>query len=160
MVTAAYCGSFDPITNGHLDIVARAAKLFDRVIVGVYATPSKRLLFSTEERVDLFNQSISNMKNVEVRTYTGLTVDFAKEVSAATLVRGLRTGSDFENEFEMALMNKRLNSDLESVFFITDHAYQFLSSSLMKEVASLGGDVSSFCPAHVLSALQDKYRQQ
>ena len=160
MVTAAYCGSFDPVTNGHLDIVARAAKLFDRVIVGVYATPSKRLLFSTEERVDLFNQSISNMKNVEVRTYTGLTVDFAKEVSAATLVRGLRTGSDFENEFEMALMNKRLNSDLESVFFITDHAYQFLSSSLMKEVASLGGDVSSFCPAHVLIALQDKYRQQ
>ena len=120
MVTAAYCGSFDPVTNGHLDIVARASKLFDKVIVGVYATPSKRLLFTTEERVDLFKQSISKMQNVEVLTYTGLTVDFAKEVSASTLVRGLRTGSDFENEFEMALMNKRLNSALESVFFITD----------------------------------------
>mgnify|MGYP003311762723 CR=1 FL=1 len=151
MVTAAYCGSFDPVTNGHLDIVARASKLFDKVIVGVYATPSKRLLFTTEERVDLFKQSISKMQNVDVLTYTGLTVDFAKEVSASTLVRGLRTGSDFENEFEMALMNKRLNSALESVFFITDHAYQFLSSSLMKEVASLGGDVASFCPPHVLS---------
>jgi len=160
MVTAAYCGSFDPVTNGHLDIVARASKLFDKVIVGVYATPSKRLLFTTEERVDLFKQSISKMQNVEVLTYTGLTVDFAKEVSASTLVRGLRTGSDFENEFEMALMNKRLNSALESVFFITDHAYQFLSSSLMKEVASLGGDVASFCPPHVLSALNDKYSQQ
>ena len=158
MVTAAYCGSFDPITNGHLDIVARASRLFDKVIVGVYSTPSKRLLFTTEERVDLFQQSISGLKNIEVRTYTGLTVDFAKQVGASTLVRGLRTGSDFENEFEMALMNKRLNSNLESVFFITDHAYQFLSSSLMKEVASLGGEVSSFCPPHVLSALQEKYR--
>ena len=160
MVTAAYCGSFDPVTNGHLDIVSRAAKLFENVIVGVYSTPSKRLLFTTEERVDLLQQSISGIRNVEVRTYTGLTVDFAKEVDAGTLVRGLRTGSDFENEFEMALMNKRLSRDLESVFFITDHAYQFLSSSLMKEVASLGGDVASFCPPHVLEALHDKYRQQ
>jgi len=160
MVTAAYCGSFDPVTNGHLDIVARASRLFDKVIVGTYATPSKRLLFTTEERVGLFEQSISGWANVEVRTYTGLTVDFAKEVGASTLVRGLRTGSDFENEFEMGLMNKRLNSNLESVFFITDHAYQFLSSSLMKEVSSLGGDIASFCPPHVLIALHNKYRQQ
>jgi pantetheine-phosphate adenylyltransferase len=159
MVTAAYCGSFDPVTNGHLDIIGRAAKLFDSVIVGVYATPSKRLLFTTEERVALVQQSVSSVKNVQIRTYTGLTVDFAKEVDASTLVRGLRTGSDFENEFEMALMNNRLRPDLESVFFITDHAYQFLSSSLMKEVASLGGDVSDFCPPHILSALNDKYHQ-
>ena len=160
MVTAAYCGSFDPVTNGHLDIVGRAAKLFDSVIVGVYATPSKRLLFTTEERLDLLQQSVSGIRNVQVVTYTGLTVDFAKEVDASTLVRGLRTGSDFENEFEMALMNNRLRRELESVFFITDHAYQFLSSSLMKEVAGLGGDVADFCPPHVLKALHDKYRRQ
>ncbi len=156
MTIAVYPGTFDPITNGHLDIATRAAKLFEKVIIGVYAIPAKNLLFTTEERVDLVRQAIANLPNVEVATYDGLTIDFAKKVGAQTLVRGLRVGADFEREFEMALMNKKLSPDCELVCLMSDLKYQFLSSSLLKEVASLGGSIENLVPKAVAIALKRK----
>jgi len=153
---AIYPGAFDPITNGHLDIAVRAAKLFEKVIIGVYDTPSKDLLFTTEERVDLVRQAIADCPNIEVESFTGLVVDFAKKVGAQTIVRGLRIGADFEREFEMALMNKKLSPDYELVCLMTDLTYQFLSSSLIKEVASLGGKINDFVPKAVAEALRKK----
>ena len=156
MTIAIYPGAFDPITNGHLDIAVRAAKLFQKVIIGVYDTPSKDLLFTTEERVDLVRQAIADCPNIEVESFTGLVVDFAKKVGAQTIVRGLRIGADFEREFEMALMNKKLSPDYELVCLMTDLTYQFLSSSLIKEVASLGGKINDFVPKAVAEALRKK----
>ena len=156
MTVAIYPGTFDPITNGHLDIATRAAKLFQKVIIGVYDIPAKSLLFTTEERVDLVKQSIVDLPNVEVGTYSGLTVDFAREVGAQTIVRGLRVGADFEREFEMALMNKKLSSDFELVCLMANFRYQFLSSSLLKEVASLGGYIDDLVPEPVAVALKQK----
>ena len=156
MTIAIYPGAFDPITNGHLDIAERAAKLFDKVIIGVYATPSKDLLFSTEERIGLARQSIGHLPDVEVEPFTKLTVDFAKEVGAHAIVRGLRVGADFEREFEMALMNKKLSPDIELVCLMSNLKYQFLSSSLLKEVASLGGDIEDLVSEPVAVALGKK----
>ncbi len=156
MTTAVYPGAFDPITNGHLDIATRAAKLFDKLIIGVFDTPAKNLLFTTEERVDLVKQSIVDLPNVTVRSFNGLTVDFAGEVGAQAIVRGLRVGADFEREFEMALMNKKLAPDYELVCFMADLKYQFLSSSLLKEVASLNGNIDDLVPKHVAIALRKK----
>jgi len=161
VTTVIYPGTFDPITNGHLDIAARAAKLFDQVIIGVYdRPPAKDLLFTTEERVELIRQSIADLPNVEVESFTGLIVNFVKEAGAQTIVRGLRVGSDFEREFEMALMNKKLSSDCEVVCLMTNLKYQFLSSSLLKEVASLGGDIDSLVPIPVVVALTKKFRRK
>ena len=157
MITAVYPGAFDPITNGHLDIATRAAKLFDRVIIGVYDTPGKSLLFNTEERVDLVRRSITELPNVEVEAYTGLTVDFVRNVGAQTIVRGLRIGADFEQEFEMALMNKKLAPECELVCLITNPEYQFVSSSRLKEVASLNADVGDLVPKPVAEALKNKF---
>ena len=156
MTIAFYPGAFDPITNGHLDIVTRAAKLFQKVIIGIYDAPAKDLMFTTEERVDLVRQSIADLPNVEVEAFTGLTVDFAKKVGAQTIVRGLRIGADFEREFEMALMNKKLYSDCELVCLMTNLKYQFVSSSLLKEVASLGGYIDDLVPKPVADALKKK----
>ena len=156
MTIAIYPGSFDPITNGHLDIATRAAKLFERLIIGVYDTPDKRLLFTTEERVELVRQAIADLPNVNVESFSGLTIDFAKKVGAQTIVRGLRIGADFEREFEMALMNKILYSDCELVCLMANQEYQFLSSSLLKEVASLGGNIEDLVPKHVATALKRK----
>lgn len=128
MTIAVYPGAFDPITKGHLDIATRAAKLFDKVIIGVYDTPAKNILFTTEERVDLVRQAIADLPNIEVEPFTGLTIDFAKKAGAQTIVRGLRVGADFEREFEMALMNKNLSPDCELVCFMANLKYQFLSS--------------------------------
>ena len=153
MTIAIYPGSFDPITNGHLDIATRAARLFEKLIIGVYNTPDKRLLFTTEERVELVRQSIADLANVNVESFSGLTIDFAREVGAQTVVRGLRIGADFEREFEMALMNKKLRPDCELVCLMANQEYQFLSSSLLKEAARLGGDINSFVPEHVATAL-------
>jgi len=153
---AIYPGSFDPITNGHLDIATRAAKLFKKLIIGVYDTPSKHLLFTTEERVDMVRQAIANLPNVEVESFSGLAVDFARKVKAQAVVRGLRVGADFEREFEMALMNKELFPELELVCLMTNLEYQFLSSSLLKEVASLGGNIDDFVPKDVAEALRKK----
>ena len=156
MTIAIYPGSFDPITNGHLDIATRAARLFEKLIIGVYNTPDKRLLFTTEERVELVRQAIVNLTNVDVEPFSGLTIDFARRVGAQTVVRGLRIGADFEREFEMALMNKKLCPDCELVCLMANQEYQFLSSSLLKEAARLGGDINSFVPEHVATALTRK----
>ncbi len=160
MTIAIYPGAFDPITNGHLDIVTRAAKLFEKLIVGVYDTPAKNLLFTTEERVDLVRQSIADLPNVEVESFTSLTVDFAKRVGAQTIVRGLRLAADFERELEMAMMNKKLSPDCELVCLMSNLKYQFLSSSLLKEVASLGGNSDDLVPKPVAEALKKKFHSQ
>jgi len=153
---AVYPGAFDPITNGHLDITARAAKLFQKVIIGVYDTPAKNILFTTEERVDLVRQSIAGLPNVDVEPFNGLVVDFLKKVEAQTIVRGLRIGADFEREFEMALMNKKLSPDCELVCLMANLKYQFLSSSLLKEVVSLGGCIDDLVPQPVMAALKER----
>ena len=156
MTIAIYPGSFDPITNGHLDIVTRAAKLFEKLIIGIYEAPNKRPLFAIEERVELARQAIAGLPNVEVKPFSGLTVDFAKKVKAQTMVRGLRMSADFEREFDMAMMNKRLFPELELVCLMASVEYQFLSSTLLKEAASLGGNISDLVPEHVAIALRKR----
>jgi pantetheine-phosphate adenylyltransferase len=156
LTTAIYPGSFDPITNGHLDIVKRASSIFDKVIIGVYDIPQKSLLFSVNERVDLATRAVVEYKNVEVMAYAGITVEFARRIKAQVLVRGLRANSDFEREFEMALMNKKLAPDIELVCFMANLRYQFLSSSLLKEIIRLGGNLDDMVPAHVSVALKKK----
>ncbi len=157
MTIAIYPGSFDPITNGHLDIVKRASAIFDELVIGVYDRPEKRLLFSTEERVEMAQQAIVDFGNVRAQAYSGLTVDFARKVGAKVMVRGLRMSSDFEREFEMAMMNKKLAPDLELVCLMASLQYQFLSSSLLKEVAQLGGCLEDMVPSHVANALRRKF---
>jgi len=156
LTIAIYPGSFDPITNGHLDIVTRAAKLFDKLIIGIYENPNKHVLFTTEERVELARQSTANLPNVEVESFSGLAVDFAKQKQAHVMVRGMRMTSDFEREFELAMMNKNLDPELELVSFMANLKYQFLSSSLLKEVASLSGNIDDLVPKHVAEALRRK----
>ena len=133
MTIAIYPGSFDPITNGHLDIATRAAGLFEKLTIGVYNTPDKRLLFTTEERVELVRQTIADLPNVNVESFSGLTIDFAKKVGAQTIVRGLRIGADFEREFEMALMNKNLCPDCELVCLMANQEYQFLAPACSRK---------------------------
>ncbi len=156
MIIAIYPGSFDPITNGPIDIATRAAKLFGKLIIGVYDAPVKQLLFTTEERVELARRAVINLPNVEVEPYTGLTVDFASRVKAQAMVRGLRMSGDFEREFDMALMNKKLFPELELVCMMAKQEYQFLSSSLLKEVACLGGNLKGLVPEHVAKALGER----
>jgi pantetheine-phosphate adenylyltransferase len=156
LTIALYPGSFDPITNGHIDIATRASRLFDKVIIGIFATPDKRITFSLEERVDLATRAVAHLPKVEVRPYNNITVDFATEVNASVIVRGLRMSGDFEREFEMAIMNRKLSPNLELVCFMASNEYQFLSSRLMKEVASLGGNIDSLAPQHVAEALRKK----
>jgi pantetheine-phosphate adenylyltransferase len=160
LTIAIYPGSFDPITNGHLDVAIRAAKLFERLIIGVYDSPDKHLLFTTEERVELVRLAIVNLPNVEVKSFTGLTVDFARQVKAQAMVRGLRMGADFEREFDLAMMNKKLCPELELVCLMASQEYQFLSSSLLKEVASLGGNIDDLVPKHVATAIRRKVRSK
>ncbi len=159
MTTAIYPGSFDPITNGHLDIITRAAKLFDELIIGIFDTPPKYLLFTTEERVQLAKQAVANLPNVKVEPYTGLTVDFARKVKSTVMVRGLRMTGDFEREFDMAIMNKNLYHEIEVVCLMASLKYQFLSSSLLKEVASAGGGIDNLVPKHVATAIKKKWKK-
>ena len=158
MVTAIYPGSFDPVTLGHVDIAARAAAIFDRVIVSVYATPAKELQFNTQERVDLFRKAVEHLPNVEVTQFTDLVVECARQLGANVIVRGLRSGSDFEYEFEMTYMNKKLAPDIEVVCLIASLPYQYVSSSLLKEVIRLGGDVTGLVLPHVIEAVKNKMR--
>jgi len=160
LTIAIYPGSFDPITNGHLDIAIRAAKLFEKLIIGVYDIPNKKVLFTTEERVELVRQAIANLPNVEVEAYTGLTVDFAKKVKAQAMVRGLRMSADFEREFDMAMLNKKLYPELELVCLMPRLEYQFLSSTLLKEAARLGGNIDDLVPKHVAEALGKKVQSK
>ena len=156
MTLAVYPGSFDPITNGHLDIVKRASSIFEKLIIAVYDIPQKSLLFSAEERVDLARKAVVDFKNVQVTSYSGITVEYARKAGAQVLVRGLRASSDFEREFEMALMNKKLAPDIELVCFMANLRYQFLSSSLLKEIIDLGGNLDDMMPTHVSAALKKK----
>ena len=156
MSTAIYPGSFDPVTMGHADIATRAAAIFERVIVAVYATPSKALLFNTQERVELFQKTVEHLPNVEVTDFTGLVVEYARRLGAKVIVRGLRSGFDFEYEFEMTYMNKKLAPDVEVVCLMASLPYQYVSSSLLKEVVGLGGDITSLVPAHVMDAINSK----
>jgi pantetheine-phosphate adenylyltransferase len=156
LTIALYPGSFDPLTNGHLDVATRAAKLFEKLIIGIYATPNKNLMFTTDERVGLTREATRHLHNVVVLPFTVLTTEFAREQGAQTMVRGMRTGSDFEREFDLAMMNKRLKPDLELVCLMASQEYQFLSSSILKEVARLGGKVDDLVPANVLLALQKR----
>ena len=161
MTIAIYAGSFDPVTAGHLDIALRAAKLFEELIVAVYDTPvNKRPLFTTQRRVELFAEALKEAKNVRVVPYTGLTVNLAKQLGAKALVRGLRATSDFESEFSMALMNKKIAPDLETVCLVTKVEHQFLSSSLVKEVVSLGGPAAGLVPPCVEQALRDAFQER
>ena len=157
MVVAFYPGSFDPVTVGHLDITARASALFDEVVVGVYDTPSKSLLFTTNERVELFEKACGHLPNVQVVKYSGLTVRYAREIGAGVIVRGLRSGFDFEYEFEMAFMNRKLEPEVDLVCFMTSQDYMFVSASLLKEVAKLGGDIREMVPDNVAEALYAKF---
>jgi pantetheine-phosphate adenylyltransferase len=156
LTIALYPGSFDPITNGHIDIATRASRLFEKTVIGIFSTPEKHLTFSIEERVDLARRAVAHLPKVEVKSYTNITVDFAKQINAQVLVRGLRMISDFEWEFEMAMMNRMLSPGLETVCFMASQEFQFLSASLIKEVASLGGNISSLVPPHVAEALKKK----
>jgi len=156
LTTAIYPGSFDPITNGHLDVAQRASRVFDKVIIGVYDTPEKKLMFSQNERTDLARQAVKSIPNVEVQSYSGLTVDFARKVGAPVMVRGLRVSADFEFEFDLAMMTYKLSPELEMVCFMASPQYQFLSSSLLKEVARLGGKVDDWVPASVAEAVKKK----
>jgi pantetheine-phosphate adenylyltransferase len=155
---AVYPGSFDPVTNGHIDIATRAAKIFDRVIVAVYDTPSKALLFTTAERVAMMAESLSDIPNLAVTSYQGLTVDYVRQVGARVMVRGLRVVSDFEWELQIALMNRELAPEIDLVCLMTNLRFSYLSSTIVKEVARLGGDMSDLVPARVAQALHDRYR--
>ena len=156
--TVIYPGSFDPFTNGHLDVVARAAKLFDRVIVAVAQNTDKQTLFTQAERKRQIATVLADLPNVEVTEFKGLLVDFAKVQKAQAIIRGLRAVSDFEFEFQLALMNRKLEEEIETIFMMPREAYTFLSSKLVKEIAQLGGDVNAFVPANVEQALQGKLK--
>jgi pantetheine-phosphate adenylyltransferase len=157
MVRALFPGTFDPIHYGHIDIAKRAARLFDELYVAVYDRPLKSLLFSPEERLALVKQSFQNERNIHVIGYSGLTVDACHEIGAQVIVRGLRVFSDFEYEFRMALANNRLAPDVEVVALITHEEHTFLSSTTVREIASLSGDVQSMVPPHVARALQRRF---
>ena len=158
MVKAIYPGTFDPVTNGHVDMVKRAARMFDEVIIAVVRQTSKRLMFSSEERVQLFQEALEGIENVRVTGYQGLTVEFAKEQGAEVIVRGLRIGSDFDYEREMALMNRDIG-DVETACLLSSLEYQYVSSSRVKEIAALGADVARLVPANVLGPLLDRLRE-
>lgn len=159
MRTAIYPGSFDPLTNGHLDVAQRAAKLFDRVIVAVAKNESKNPLFTLEERKALVKQAVAHLPNVRTDSFDGLLVEYVASRKAKAIVRGLRAVSDFEFEFQLALMNRKLDEHIETIFMMPKDTYTFLSSRIVKEIARLGGDVSSFVPAHVQAALLKKLKQ-
>ena len=150
-------GSFDPVTNGHLHIVSRTAAMFDRVIVVVMANQNKQPLFSAEERVELLRRATADMPNVEIETYDGLLAEYAREKQASVIVKGLRAMSDFEYEFQMALTNRKLNPDVETVFLATSAEHMYLSSSLVKQVAKLGGDIHEFVPTCIVKDILEKY---
>jgi pantetheine-phosphate adenylyltransferase len=158
MNTAVYPGTFDPITNGHSDIIARASRLFSKVVVAVAANPGKQPVFELNERVKLATEALVDLPNVEVREFDTLLVDFARDCGAAVILRGLRAVSDFEYEFQLAGMNRRLAPDVETMFLTPAEKFSYISSSLVREIAALGGDVTDFVNPAVAAALAEKVR--
>ena len=159
MRIGVYPGTFDPITNGHLDIIKRAAKLFDKVIVVVPINMNKKTMFSVEERMELIKESVQDIPNIEVDKTSLLTVDYAKKVNATAIIRGLRMVSDFEYELQMAAINKSLDKNVETIFIMSSHEYSFLSSSSVKELVGFNGNISEFVPEVVKDALYKKYQK-
>ena len=160
MSKVLFPGTFDPFHYGHLDIAKRAAKMFDLVVIAVYDKPIKSLLFDPETRMALVRETVKDLKGIQVVGYSGLTVAFAKQIGANAILRGLRVFSDFEFEFRMALANRRLDDEIDTIAMITNEENTFLSSSTVKEIASLGGDVSSMVPPHVNDALLKKHKER
>lgn len=153
-----YPGTFDPVTNGHLDVIKRATELFDSVVVTVAINASKTPLFNTEERLEMLKESLKTFKKVEIDSFEGLVVDYAHQVGAVGIIRGLRAVSDFEYEFQMALMNRKLDSDIKTVFLMPHEKYTYLNSSLIRNLAELNADISEFVPGSVLDALKTKFK--
>jgi pantetheine-phosphate adenylyltransferase len=155
--TAIYPGSFDPLTNGHLDVIQRALEIFDEVIIAILRNPSKKALFSTEERLEMIQKSCNGNAALKVDAFDGLLVDYARMKNAVAIIRGMRAISDFENEFQMALMNRKLHKDVQSVFLMTGFRWIFTSSSIIKEAAQFGGDISEMVPEPVKLKLMEKF---
>src|SRR5690606_18330066 len=160
MNIAIYPGSFDPVTNGHLDVIKRYSKIFDKVIVAVARNPNNTPMFSIEERVKLIERVVESMPNVEVDHFEGLLVDYANEKNCSVIIKGLRAISDFEYEFQMALMNRKLDPSIETLFMMTSYKYSFLSSSMMKEIGKLGGCIKELIPEEILYDVQAKLRNE
>lgn len=155
--TAIYPGSFDPVTNGHIDIAKRGLKLFDRIIIAILHNPGKKALFSIEERLEMLGESMQGIKNIEFDTFDGLLVDYAQKRKASAILRGMRAVSDFEYEFQLALMNRKLNRDVETVFLMTGLRWIFTSSSIIKEAVRFGGDISDMVPPGVNRRIRAKF---
>ncbi|MGD8387063.1 MAG: pantetheine-phosphate adenylyltransferase [Desulfobacteraceae bacterium] len=154
---AIYPGTFDPITNGHLSILKRGLNIFDKVIIAILINPQKHTLFSMEERIEMIQEALGKKDNVEVESFDGLLVDYAVKKKAKVILRGLRALSDFEYEFQMALMNRKMNRDVQSIFLMTDYKWFYISSTIIKEAASLGGDISGLVPPNVCTKLKEKF---
>ena len=160
MISAVYPGSFDPVHNGHLDIAARAAKLFDRLVIAIYEAPPKNILFTTEQRISLFTNAVAHLKNVKVVSFNGLVPKVARDAGAAFIVRGLRAGYDFETEFEMTHMWRTVDPEIDIVCMMSALQYQFVYSTRIKEVARLGGDISSLVPQQVAAELKSRFPRE
>ena len=159
MKICVYPGSFDPITYGHLDIVERASKLTDKLILAISHNPEKKYLFSVDERVEMVKDAVSNLKNVEVESFEGLTVDYCKKIGASFIIRGLRAVTDFEFELQLAQTNRELYKEVDTIFLLTNLQYSYLSSSVVKQVAEFGGDISKFVTPFVEKKLKEKYKR-
>jgi pantetheine-phosphate adenylyltransferase len=158
MRICVYPGTFDPVTNGHMDIIVRAAALFDKVVIGIASDNYKNVLFSNKERMDILKEVTADLDNVEVETFSGLLMEFCKVKNASAVIRGLRAVSDFEYEMQLALMNKKLNPNVETVFLMTGQQHSFISSSIIKDVAVLGGSITDMVPPSVEKRIIEKYR--
>jgi len=155
---AVYPGSFDPVTNGHIDLIRRSSTLFDEVVVAILRNAEKTPLFTSEEREEMLDRSVRDLKNVTVASFDGLLVDFVLKIEASVIIRGIRAISDYEYELQMALMNRRLSSSIETVFMLPAEAYSYLSSKLVKEIAELGGSIHGLVPEDVEKRLDEKFR--
>lgn len=160
MKIGVYPGSFDPVTNGHLDIIERASKIFDKLIVAVLVNPNKTPVFDIEERVELLKETTEHLPNVEVKAFKGLLIDFMKQENAKVIIKGLRAVSDFEYEFQMALLNKKLEPSIETIFMMTNSKYSYLSSSMVKEVARFGGCIEDLVPEKIVKKVMKKLNKK